>query len=78
ICLPAKYLAKEQIGRGLGIINTGGMAAGFIAPVVIGALVGWSGYQAVFTFLIFAVIFSLIMSLFIRSQKQTVLQEKIS
>lgn len=70
IVLPAKYLAKEQMGRGLGIINTGGMAAGFVAPVVIGGLVSWSGYQAVFTFLIFAVLFSLVMSLFIKSQEK--------
>lgn len=70
IALPTKYLAKEQVGRGLGIINTGGMAAGFIAPVMIGALVTWSGYQAVFTFLILAVLFSLTMSFFIRNQHQ--------
>lgn len=62
IALPAKKLPQEQIGRGLGIINTGGMAAGFVAPVVIGALVSWSGYQAVFMFLIGAVVFSLFMS----------------
>ena len=67
IALPAKKLPQEQIGRGLGIINTGGMAAGFVAPVVIGALVSWSGYQAVFMFLIGAVVFSLFMSFWIKS-----------
>lgn len=67
IALPAKKLPQEQIGRGLGIINTGGMAAGFVAPVVIGALVSWSGYQAVFIFLIGAVVFSLFMSFWIKS-----------
>ena len=67
IALPAKKLPQEQIGRGLGIINTGGMAAGFVAPVVIGALVSWSGYQAVFMFLIGAVVFSLFMSFWVKS-----------
>lgn len=67
IALPAKKLPQEQIGRGLGIINTGGMAAGFVAPVVIGALVSWSGYHAVFMFLIGAVVFSLFMSFWIKS-----------
>lgn len=78
IALPAKKLPQEQIGRGLGIINTGGMAAGFVAPVMIGALVGWSGYQAVFIFLIGAVIFSLFMSFLIKSQKFPTVQNQLS
>lgn len=78
IALPAKKLPQEQIGRGLGVINTGGMAAGFVAPVLIGALVSWSGYQAVFMFLICSVIFSLLMSFWIKSQKTKEVKSQLS
>ncbi|WP_111895391.1 MFS transporter [Acinetobacter sp. MB5] len=78
IALPAKKLPQEQIGRGLGIINTGGMAAGFVAPVIIGALVTWSGYHAVFMFLIGAVVFSLFMSFWIKSQVTPRLHKELS
>lgn len=54
------------------------MAAGFVAPVLIGTLVSWSGYQAVFMFLICAVIFSLFMSFWIKSQKTEELKSQLS
>lgn len=59
VALPTKLMPTTQMGSSIGLINTGGMAAGFIAPTVIGLLVGASGYNAAFIFLIGAAVFSL-------------------
>jgi MFS family permease len=53
IALPTKFLKDDQIGTGVGMVNFGGQSAGFIAPVVMGFIVSWTGsFDAAFSFLV--------------------------
>ncbi len=53
VALPTKVLKDDQIGTGIGMVNFGGQSAGFIAPVVIGFIVSWTGsFDAAFSFLV--------------------------
>jgi len=69
IALPLKLLPGNIVGTATGMINTGGQAAGFVAPVVIGVLVGvfHGSYDAAFWFLIGAACLSVVASMTIRS-----------
>jgi len=50
--LPMDLLPRHVIGASLGFLNTAGQLAGLAAPVVIGALVQWTGhYEAGFVFM---------------------------
>jgi sugar phosphate permease len=71
IALPTKILQTSLIGSGVGMVNLGGQLAGFISPLVIGFLVSaFANYDYAFGFLIAAAIFSVLVSLFIRTEKQ--------
>ena len=37
--LPHQLLPKEAIGTGMGMVNTGAQAAGFVAPIVMGFII---------------------------------------
>lgn len=66
--LPTKLLADNQIGTGIGMVNLGGQAAGFVAPLVMGFLVTAFGtYDAAFAFLLAAVCVSTVASITIRT-----------
>jgi sugar phosphate permease len=53
IALPTKLLRAHQIGTGIGMINFGGQSAGFVAPAVMGFIVGGTGsFDAAFGFLV--------------------------
>lgn len=69
IALPLKLLPGNIVGTATGMINTGGQAAGFVAPMVIGVLVGafHGSYSAAFWFLIGAAGLSVLTSMTIRS-----------
>lgn len=69
VALPAKMLAPRIVGCGIGIINFGGQAAGFIAPLVIGLMVQHFSYGSAFLFLMVAALFSALMSLTIRTRR---------
>lgn len=70
IALPTKLLQASLIGSGVGMVNLGGQLAGFISPLVIGFLVSaFANYDYAFAFLIGAAVFSVLVSLFIRTQK---------
>jgi sugar phosphate permease len=70
IALPTKMLPANLIGSSIGMVNLGGQSAGFISPLVIGFLVSaFSNYDYAFSFLIAAACFSVLVSLFIRTQK---------
>jgi len=70
IALPTKMLQAGLIGSGIGMVNLGGQLAGFISPLVIGFLVSaFANYDYAFAFLIGAAMFSVLVSLFIRTQK---------
>ncbi|WP_432240947.1 MFS transporter [Herbaspirillum robiniae] len=73
IALPTKMLQASLIGSGVGMVNLGGQVAGFISPLVIGFLVSaFASYDYAFGFLIGAAVFSVLVSLFIRTQKTSV------
>ncbi len=67
IALPTKILAEKMVGTGIGIINFGGQAAGFVAPLAIGILVQHFSYSAAFLFLMGAAIFSVLVSVTLRT-----------
>ncbi|MCA1323791.1 MFS transporter [Herbaspirillum sp. alder98] len=70
IALPTKILQTSLIGSGVGMVNLGGQMAGFISPLVIGFLVSaFANYDYAFGFLIAAAFFSVLVSLFIRTEK---------
>ena len=67
IALPTKILAEKMVGTGIGIINFGGQAAGFVAPLVIGILVQHFSYSAAFLFLMCAAACSVLISITLRT-----------
>ncbi|MCP1576695.1 MULTISPECIES: MFS transporter [Herbaspirillum] len=70
IALPTKMLQAQLVGSGVGMVNLGGQLAGFISPLVIGFLVSaFANYDYAFGFLISAALFSVVVSLFIRTSK---------
>ncbi|WP_017347371.1 MFS transporter [Pantoea sp. A4] len=69
VALPTKILAPRMIGTGIGIINFGGQAAGFIAPLGIGLMVQYFSFGSAFLFLMGAAAFSSVISLTIRTSK---------
>lgn len=53
LSLPARMLSADSAGSGFGLINFGGQFAGFVAPPVIGALLGaFHSYPLVFLSLV--------------------------
>ncbi|MFF2108359.1 MFS transporter [Rhodococcus sp. ACS1] len=50
--IPMRTLPAGMVGTGSGMINFGGQAAGFITPMVMGALVDRYSYTAAFAFLV--------------------------
>ncbi|WP_075255752.1 MFS transporter [Herbaspirillum camelliae] len=70
IALPTKMLQAQLVGSGVGMVNLGGQLAGFISPLVIGFLVSaFANYDYAFSFLIGAAFFSVLVSLFIHTNK---------
>lgn len=67
IALPTKILAEKMMGTGIGMINFGGQAAGFVAPLVIGVLVQHYSYSAAFIFLMIAAASSVVISMTLRT-----------
>lgn len=68
--LPTKILSQRLVGTGIGMVNFGGQAAGFVSPMVIGFLVAWyDSYDAAFLFLLAAVSISTLVSMTISAQK---------
>ncbi|WP_437365868.1 MFS transporter [Inquilinus limosus] len=69
IALPTKVLADDQIGTGVGIVNTGGQSAGSVAPYVMGVLVASLGtYDAAFNFLLVMTAVSVVAAATIRTR----------
>ncbi|WP_237760981.1 MFS transporter [Pantoea sp. A4] len=68
--LPTKILAQRLVGTGIGMVNFGGQAAGFISPMVIGFLVSYyHSYDSAFLFLLAAVAISALVSMTISASK---------
>lgn len=64
LCLPARSLPADIVGSGYGLINFGGQFAGFVAPPIIGWLLGMFGsYPIAFLSLLVAAILALAINL---------------
>ncbi len=71
IALPTKVLHESQLGTGIGIVNTGGQIAGFIAPMVMGFLVTASGsFDTAFGFLIAMTVLAVLAGISLRTGRQ--------
>ncbi|QCR38263.1 MFS transporter [Nissabacter sp. SGAir0207] len=75
VALPTKLLHGRMVGCGIGLINTGGQAAGFVAPLVIGLMVQYISFPSAFLFLMAAASCSALVSLTIHT-KQPALELK--
>jgi sugar phosphate permease len=70
--LPMDMLPSHVIGVSAGFLNTAGQLAGLAAPMIIGALVEWTGhYQAAFVFMAISAGASALLVLTLREQKTT-------
>jgi nitrate/nitrite transporter NarK len=68
--LPTKILSQRLVGTGIGMVNFGGQAAGFVSPMVIGFLVSYyNSYDSAFLFLLGAVVVSTLVSMTISARK---------
>jgi MFS family permease len=68
--LPTKILSQRLVGTGIGMVNFGGQAAGFVSPMVIGFLVSYTdSYDSAFLFLLAAVSVATLVSMTISAQK---------
>ena len=62
--LPAKILAQRLVGTGIGIINFGGQAAGFVSPLAIGLIISVThSYPSAFLFLLASIAVAVLISL---------------
>lgn len=71
--IPLTVIPKEIVGVSLGIINFGNQFGGFLAPIIIGFLVQFSGgsFNSTFIFLIIALLLSALISLSLREKPDT-------
>lgn len=76
--LPHQLLPKKAIGTGMGMVNTGAQAAGFIAPMLMGFIISaTSSYNVAFYFLVACGILSAIAALSINKKDIKVDSQKI-
>ena len=76
--LPHQLLPKEAIGTGMGMVNTGAQAAGFIAPMLMGFIISATGsYNTAFFFLVACGILSTIAALSITKKDLKVDSQEI-
>lgn len=68
--LPTKILAQRLVGTGIGIINFGGQAAGFISPLAIGFIISvTNSYPSAFLFLLASIALAVVISLTFNTRK---------
>lgn len=68
--LPTKILAQRLVGTGIGIINFGGQAAGFISPLAIGFIISMTNsYPSAFLFLLASIALAVVISLTFNTKK---------
>lgn len=63
--LPLRLLSSRVMASGGAMINFGGQAGGFFAPIIMGWLIGAFSYSAAFAFLVFGVLLSAACALWI-------------
>lgn len=64
--LPMECVKRKFAGTASGVMNTGGNIGGIISPIIIGYLVGMSGYHAAFTYMVAALVATAVIVFFVR------------
>ncbi len=64
--LPMECVKRKFAGTASGVMNTGGNIGGIISPIIIGYLVGMSGYNAAFTYMVAALVATAVIVFFVR------------
>jgi MFS transporter, ACS family, glucarate transporter len=49
--MPMESVKRRFVGTATGVMNSGGSIGGILSPIIIGHLVGVSGYYAAFAFM---------------------------
>lgn len=75
----AQLVTGEAYGSAVGIVNFGGQLAGFLAPIIIGALVEHfnNSYSAAFLFLVICAAFSFVISLTFNAEELQKNQQRV-
>lgn len=64
--LPMECVKRKFAGTASGVMNTGGSIGGIVSPIIIGFLVGGSGYNAAFTYMVAALVATAIIISFVK------------
>lgn len=56
--MPMESVKRKHVGMATGVMNAGGSIGGILSPIIIGYLVGMSGYNAAFVFMGGALVFT--------------------
>ena len=56
--MPMESVKRSYVGMATGVMNAGGSIGGILSPIIIGYLVGMSGYNAAFVFMGGALVFT--------------------
>lgn len=68
--LPMECVKRQFAGTSSAVMNTGGSIGGVISPIIIGLLVGSLGYNAVFIYMVIALILCVTVILFVKEPKK--------
>ena len=64
--MPMESVKRSYVGMATGVMNAGGSIGGILSPIIIGYLVGMSGYNAAFVFMGGALVFTAIVASFVK------------
>ena len=70
--LPMECVKRKFAGTSSAVMNTGGNVGGILSPIVIGYLVGMSGYDAAFTFMVAAQVATALIIFFVKEPEKVV------
>ncbi|WP_319402491.1 MFS transporter [uncultured Anaeromusa sp.] len=70
--LPMECVKRKFAGTSSAVMNTGGNVGGIFAPIAIGYLVGGSGYDAAFTFMVAALVATAAIIFFVKEPERAV------
>ncbi|QIQ20569.1 MFS transporter [Zophobihabitans entericus] len=68
--LPMECVKRKFAGTSSAVMNTGGSIGGVISPIIIGFLVGTFGYNAVFIYMVIALILCVAVILFVKEPEK--------
>ncbi len=64
--MPMESVKRSYVGMATGIMNAGGSIGGILSPIIIGYLVGMSGYNAAFIFMGGSLVFTALVVSFVK------------